>query len=135
MRNRKVLGTFILLASVLALTSVTVAAPPTDLHCPDGGSGHINIGAAGNDIALPAGTTFCVKAGTGNTGLLTADGLTTLQEYLFQSGIVDGSGEQGRDVSYYVTYTTGSTPTPEPSVDESISQETATPSLPDTATE
>jgi len=36
--------------------------------------------------------------------VIEADGVSTLQQLLFEHGIVDGSGTQGRDVSYWVTY-------------------------------
>lgn len=85
-----------------------LADQPADLHCPDGGvKTEANEGTqeAINSTVLPAGTQFCVKAGPGNTGILTADGSTTLQEY----------APDGKDVSYFVVYgETSPSPTPEP---------------------
>lgn len=84
-----------------------LADQPADLHCPAGG---VKVEANGgtqetiNDTVLPAGTLFCVKAGPGNTGILTADGETTLQEY----------APDGKDVSYFVVYTDEEEPTPTP---------------------
>jgi uncharacterized repeat protein (TIGR01451 family) len=98
-----------LMASVLLFafaigqgSSLVALAQPAGLHCPAGGT-KIQSGAAGNDVVLAAGTEFCVKAGPGHTGILTADGTTTLRDYLKLAGIVGGDGE-GRDVSYYVEY-------------------------------
>ena len=70
-------------------------------------------GSDDNDYVPAEGTVICVKASTGNTGGITADGVTTLQEYLFNAGIIDGSGDQGRDVSYWVTYPPTTTTVPE----------------------
>lgn len=146
-RQRTVLGFIIAIMAFALLATAAQAAPPVNLHCPDGWSTKDESGSDDNDLVLAAGTTICVKAGTGNTGILIADGETTLQEYLFEAGIIDGSGEQGRDVSYWVLYGTQETPaptpepsaTPEPSVtpepSESLSpepSESITP-LPDTA--
>ena len=98
----------------LALTpSLAGADPDVGLHCPDHSSDlNVKIEAnpdgsdqdAINTTILEEGVLVCVKAGTGNTWIIFADGETTLQEYLFLKGIIDGSGEQGKDVSYYVTY-------------------------------
>jgi len=95
-------------AGVFAYNNLSASAtPPPDLHC-EGHNVAPNIkdesGSDDNNIVPVAGTLICVKASTGNTGVITADGVTTLQEYLFNAGIVDGSGDQGRDVSYWVTY-------------------------------
>jgi len=97
------------------LTGVPVAhsTQDTDLHCPDGGV-KVNVNDDNdaedddqdvvNALVLDEGTRVCVKAGPGNTDIVIADGEDTLQEILFDNGIKDGSGEQGRDVSYYVIY-------------------------------
>lgn len=79
-------------------------------HCPDhnGHPGKVEGGDL-NDIVLAAGTEFCVKGATDATGVLLADGETTLYEYL----------NNGHDVSYYVVYSTPSQtpqPTPEPTI-------------------
>jgi LPXTG-motif cell wall-anchored protein len=58
-----------------------------------------------NDYVPDEGTILCIKAGNGSTGIITADDSgKTLQQWLFTLGIVDGSGEAGRDVSHYVIY-------------------------------
>jgi len=97
-----------------ALMSPASADPDPDLHC-DGHNVAPNVkdesGANDNDLVPPEGTLICVKASTGNTGVIVADGETTLREYLFNAGIVDGSGYKGRDVSYWVTYPPGTTTT------------------------
>lgn len=110
-------GTALVGLLVLAALLLPTTALATVDHCP-GHNDPANVkdesGADDNDVVPAAGTSICVKAGTGNTGVITADGETTLREYLFQAGIVDGSGEQGRDVSYWVTYPAAPTPTPTP---------------------
>jgi len=112
-----------LIGLVAALSLVAALALPAGAateHCPDGGTKtEANGGtqAAINNLVLDAGTEFCVKAGTEATGMLTADGVTTLQDYLLATGILDGSGEQGRDVSYYIVYA-AATPTPTPAEEE-----------------
>jgi hypothetical protein len=60
--------------------------------------------AAINNLVLPQGTVFCVFAGTRNTGKITANGTTTLQQYLEAAGILNGSGTAGRNVGHYVLY-------------------------------
>lgn len=108
------------LASMAVSSLDVLAGQPDGLHCPDGSiTGHIENGPIDNDFVIAAGHTICVKAGEGNTGLVVTDGITDLQTYLFLAGIVDGSGQQGRDVSYYAIYAYPSedpepTPTPEP---------------------
>lgn len=105
---------------LLALAMPVAAEPPTGLHCPDGFITKDESGANDNSLIVPAGTRFCVKAGSGesnddggNTGILTADGVTTLCAYLVQAGIVGGDGAC-RDVSYWTTYAPVATPTPTP---------------------
>jgi hypothetical protein len=100
------------LLAVGLIPTIAGADPPEGLHCPDHNSVE-NVkdssGADDNDLVLEEGLRICVKAGSeesggGNTGIIYTDGESTLQEYLFAAGIVDGSGEQGRDVSYWVQY-------------------------------
>jgi hypothetical protein len=90
---------FILL--VCAFATVGSAAGATE-HCPDHNRhpGKVEGGNL-NDIVLEAGTNFCVKGSTEATGILVADGVTTLFDYL----------NNGHDVSYYVVYETQPTPT------------------------
>lgn len=123
----------VLLTALIMLTGLAgsaSAAPPANLHCPEPSlTGHIED--ASNDLVVAAGTVICVKAGPGNTGVITADGITTLRGYLFEAGIIDGSGEQGRDVSYYVIYSYPEvSPSPSPTVRPSpspTSQPSSTP--------
>jgi LPXTG-motif cell wall-anchored protein len=55
-------------------------------------------------VVLAAGTIFCVKAGTGTTGIVTADGVKTLKQYAEAAGISSG-------VSHYTTYSFTTQPT------------------------
>lgn len=111
------------IGALLVFSGVAGADQPEDLQCPDGWVTKDASGADDNDLVPEAGLLICVKAGspgsnvtdTGNTGIILTDGETSLQEYLYAAGIVDGSGMQGRDVSYWVTY---ETPTEEPSPTE-----------------
>lgn len=123
-------GLVILAAVLFAATSVN-AAPPSGMHCPEGWITKDESGADDNNIVIEAGTLICVKSSTENTGILTADGETTLQEYLFNAGIVDGSGAAGRDVSYFVTYAPTETnePTVPPTIEPTIAP-TIEPTLP-----
>jgi len=111
-------GVMALLAAGLPIGLASAAAAD---HCPGGNAstappvdGSVyessfkdEQGAATNDTVLPAGTHFCIKSGgqaDQATGILVADGTTTLRQYLFRAGIIDGSGTQGRNVSYYMVY-------------------------------
>lgn len=91
------------------------AAPKLGLHCPDhnvAGNAKDESGSDDNDLVPASGTLICVKAGSGssndtgsgNTGIITANGTSTLRQYLAAAGIVDGGGVLGRNVSYWVTY-------------------------------
>lgn len=115
------------LVAALALGAVgflgITSAGATVEHCPNHNVAP-NIkdesGSDDNGLVPAAGTVICVKASTGNTGVITADGETTLREYLFAAGIVDGSGKKGRDVSYWVIYpstTTTTVPVTTPTTD------------------
>lgn len=99
---------------LVALVPTTIANAEHDAiedHCLNH-NGHPDkdeSGADDNDLVVEEGTLICVKAGNeesdgGATGFIVADGETTLQEYLEEAGIVDGTGEQGRDVSYWIDY-------------------------------
>lgn len=92
----------------------TQTGPPPDLHCPDhnGHPGKVESAEGAGGLVLDDGTVFCAKKGTGHTGTQTADGDTTLYDYLVAAGI---DGAQGEGPSYYIVY---STPTvdPEPRV-------------------
>src|SRR5688572_26746660 len=99
--RRSAAGLIVLLLPLLMAVFAVPAAAATE-HCPDGWTTKDESGADDNDYVPEAGLSICVKASTEATGVITADGTTTLQEYLFNAGIIDGSGEQGRDVSYWV---------------------------------
>ncbi len=93
MKN-KIMATATLVALLMSL-SLVAGATGTE-HCPDHESNpKVETGNL-NGIVLDAGTSFCVKGSTDATGILTANGTTTLFEYL-------GSDH---DVSYYVIYET-----------------------------
>jgi hypothetical protein len=107
---RRVFGIAVLALGLVGLMGAPASAQATE-HCPDheGHPGKVEAtNSELNDVVLPAGTLFCIKAGTDatseSTGILESDGETTLCEYLIQAGIVDGTGEDCRDVSYYVVY-------------------------------
>jgi hypothetical protein len=134
---KKSMRSLIALVSAMALTMMlmlafSVPAVFADVeHCPDyNDPAYTKVDATFDgeldDIVLEAGTVFCVKAGSENTGVLTADGTTTLQEYLFEAGIVDGSGEQGRNVSYYVVYEAEPPATDPPATDPPATDPPAT---------
>lgn len=104
--RRRSTSILLALGSVFAMLLMALPVAAATEHCPDGGS---KVEANGgtqdtiNETVLPAGTQFCVKGSTDATGLLTADGETSLSDYLGND----------HDVSYYVVYTTTtSTPTP-----------------------
>jgi hypothetical protein len=106
------------IAALGLLFSLSSMALANTEECPDH-QGHPNKVEATfdgelDDVVLPAGTIFCLKAGTeAFEGV--ADGTTSLVEYAKAAGIVGGDGE-GRNISYYVTYgmaTSAPTPTPE----------------------
>ncbi len=104
--------TLVAIGALLVFSGVALADQSEDLHCPDGWVDKDSTGMEDNDVVPEADLWICVKAGSqnanesglGNTGIILTDGETTLQEYLYEAGIIDGSGEAGRDVSYWVTY-------------------------------
>jgi hypothetical protein len=101
---RKVLATLLLTCSLMGLTT---AAQATTEHCPAGGTKVEANGGTQDDInglVLAAGTQVCVKGSTDATGIITADGTSTLFELL----------GNGHDVSYYVVYESTPTETPPP---------------------
>lgn len=86
------------------MAAPVVAVPPPNLHCPSGWDYKVEATDSElDDVVLPAGTVFCIKAGNGNTGELVADGQMTLFEILEYEGFVN-SGGQTPSVSYYVVY-------------------------------
>lgn len=119
-----------MLAVMLVIFAVPSMVVANTEHCPSGGEKVEAKGDDLNDIVLDAGTLFCVKGSTDATGILEADGETSLVVYL----------DNGHDVSYYVVYeeeasssqspkptpTMSVAPTPTPSVVPSM---TPTPSV------
>lgn len=93
--NRAVLGVLTTLMLVFSLVALAMPAGATTEECPEhnGHPGKVESGDL-NDIILESGTSFCVKGSTDASGTLTADGETTLLEYL----------SNDHDVSYYVVY-------------------------------
>jgi hypothetical protein len=97
-----------LLMMAWAIFPTAAGAAPGD-DCPSGWTTKVESQSDGDldNVVLPAGTRFCAKGGTNNTGILVADGSTTLAVYL-------GTGQ---NVSHYVIYppttttTTMTTPT------------------------
>jgi hypothetical protein len=122
-----------ILGLILAIGAAGMATADATEHCPDhnGHPGKVEGGNL-NDIKPAAGTLVCVKGSTDATGILTADGKTTLFDML----------DNGHDVSYYVIYeeatpsetpSPSSTPSPTPSPTQSSTPSptpspTATPS-------
>lgn len=96
---------FISIGALVALPSQAGATgPPEDLHCPDKDNpGKVESAESAGSLVLAEGTEFCAKKQTGNTGVIVADGTTTLYEYLVAAGI---DGEVGEGPSYYIVYTT-----------------------------
>lgn len=115
-------------ATILAVIAIAFAgqsaALATTEHCPPGG---VKVEAAAdelNDIVPAAGTLVCVKGSTDATGIVVADGTSTLVEIL----------GNGHDVSYFVTYEEvqpSASPTPSSSSSPSASPTpTSTPPSP-----
>jgi hypothetical protein len=125
MKTSKRLLLFATMAMVMAsiFSAGIVAAAPTQitegegLHCPgavDPDSPHYiappegatvekfeDDGTFTNEITLPAGTLFCVKAGDGNSGIWESDGSTVNTADL---GLTNPQGT-GLDISYFMIYT------------------------------
>ena len=96
-----------LLASLAIFMTFAFAVAPVRAvseQCPDGGTTVESLVDGDlDDIVLDAGTAFCVKAGTEASGQMTADGTTTLGEYVALAGILVGSGNTP-NVSHYTVY-------------------------------
>lgn len=128
MRNhlRAVIGAALILFAIIA-TAQPVAG--VTQRCPPGG---VKVEAQSDgqlDSIVPAaGTLVCVKGSTKATGIVVADGQTTLLDIL----------NNGHAVSYYVTYE-GSQPSSPPSAEPSATPEPSssagsTPSIPPSQT-
>jgi hypothetical protein len=93
----------VLSLAVLAVSPAVRADASTD-HCPDhqSNTGKVEVGADfGSSLTLPAGTVFCVKAGTGASGLIVSDGSTWTVNWVNKGG-------QTPAISYYIIYDDGS---------------------------
>jgi hypothetical protein len=118
--------TFIsVLALMMSLLAVVPALAENPDHCPGANEGNADPMPEGytaekieanqgnqseiNSYVPPAGTVICIKSGGQDakaTGIFIVDDSgRTLQEWLYFYNIRDGSGTQGRDVSYYMVYT------------------------------
>ena len=89
---------------LLALTVFTLSvlfggmsASAATQHCPSGGTKTEVSDSFGSTITLPAGTQFCVKAGTMASGILTSDGSPYTVTWT-------NGGGQTPGISYYVVY-------------------------------
>jgi hypothetical protein len=73
------------------------SASATTQHCPSGGTKTEVSDGFGKTLTLPAGTQFCVKAGTQASGILTSDGSPYTVTWT-------NGGGQTPGISYYVVY-------------------------------
>lgn len=89
---------------ILLLIASTGPVTADSEHCPDkDNTVKVENAEDAGSLVFDAGTEFCAKKKTGNTGVITADGSTTLYEYLVAADI---DGEEGEGPSYYIVYTT-----------------------------
>ena len=90
----------LVLGAIVATVAVPMSLPASAVtqHCPAGYDYKVegNSGA----VVLPAGTQFCVKAGTGASGLVYSDGIHSLSYYV--TWLTNGGQTPG--VSYYAVY-------------------------------
>lgn len=98
---RRVSAVVMIVIAVLALGSPALA---TVEHCPDGGD---KTEGQFNTLVLSAGTVFCVKAGQESSGVLVADGVSPLIDYVTWLN----NGGRTPDVSHYVVYQQATTTT------------------------
>ena len=122
MHMRKIIGA---MAAAMLLATLAIPAMASTEHCP-GHQGHDGkVEGENNDLVLDAGTEFCVKAGPYATSVLTADGETSLIEYVEQEGLTVGEGGGGNvpDVSYYIVYANGNGGNEEPNGEEPNGEE------------
>lgn len=111
------------MAATLLFAYANAAQAKTE-HCPSGGVKVESVVDGDLDLIVPsAGTLVCVKGSTDATGIVVADGETTLVDIL----------GNGHNVSYYVTYGSQATDTPEvtpsapPATDSPTSEPSVTP--------
>lgn len=101
---------FLLAAIMLLVVAVPVALGTTE-RCPEGGVKVESVVDGDlNDVVPVEGTLICVKGSTDATGIIVADGETTLVEYL----------GNGHDVSHFVTYEEEPTFSPTPTLMPSV---------------
>lgn len=82
-------------AAILFMLMFAASVKATTEHCPSGGVKVESQVDGDLDLIVPAaGTLVCVKGSTDATGIVIADGETTLVDIL----------DNGHNVSYYVTY-------------------------------
>jgi uncharacterized membrane protein len=114
-----------LLMMAWAIFPTAAGAAPGD-DCPSGWTTKVESQSDGDldNVVLPAGTRFCAKGGTNNTGILVADGSTTLAVYL-------GTGQ---NVSHYVIYPPTTTTTTTTTPTTTTTTPTTTTSTPTTTT-
>lgn len=98
---RRMSAVVMIVITVLALGSPALA---TVEHCPDGGD---KTEGQFNTLVLSAGTVFCVKAGQESSGVLVADGVSPLIDYVTWLN----NGGRTPDVSHYVVYQQATTTT------------------------
>lgn len=104
------------LVLTLALPTVALATADDQAGQCDGYNNPANtkVDTSNDDLVLEAGLTICIHASNGNTGVLETDGVSTLHDYIVESGLLNNGG-QVPGVSNYVVYgTTQPTPTPTP---------------------
>jgi hypothetical protein len=112
MRSLIALLTAMALTAMMTVAVTSVAFAQNAEHCPDGWSEKVEAqNDELDDVVLDEGTMFCVKAGPEATGILEADGETTLLEYVEAAGITVGEGNVP-SVSYYVIYEVPATDPP-----------------------
>ena len=89
------------LATILVIAAMVVIPALAEVdHCTDHNSGSvIKVEGDNSGLVLPAGTTFCTKGSTGNSGTVVSDGVTPIGAYL-----PPNNGGQTPAVSYYVVY-------------------------------
>jgi hypothetical protein len=111
----------LVLAATLALgLAGSASAVQSDFHCPDGWAYKVEAPPALDEVVLDAGTEFCVKAATDNSGILVADGATPLGDYVTWLT----AGEQTPTISYLAVYgSPDPSSSPEPSASPTLSPE------------
>jgi hypothetical protein len=100
------MGAAIIGLSMAGLAGSNAGTFASTAHCPDhqDNPGKIEVDDSfGPTVTLPAGTEFCVKAGTGASGILVSDGNPYTVTWTNRGG-------QTPDISYYIVYTSSGDP-------------------------